>query len=108
LRQTEGTQFFMRQDEVFSRRIRGGEQFREKRARHDFAENIPQICRRAVRCATPAESVGWPKRSVPTIRASRTADPSVCTVADITGPAVVSTRADDLNHANASHGLLLA
>jgi hypothetical protein len=41
LRQTEGKQFLMRQGGVFSRRMRGGEQFREKRARHDFAENIP-------------------------------------------------------------------
>jgi hypothetical protein len=32
LRQTEGTQFFMRQGGVFSRQMRGGGQFREKRA----------------------------------------------------------------------------
>jgi hypothetical protein len=32
--------------------MRGGEQFGEKRARHDFAENIPSICHRAVRYAT--------------------------------------------------------
>jgi hypothetical protein len=43
MRQTEGKQFFLRQDEVFSRRMRGGEPLREKRARHDFAENIPSI-----------------------------------------------------------------
>jgi hypothetical protein len=33
--------FSLRQGRVFSRRMRGGEQFREKRARHHFAENIP-------------------------------------------------------------------
>jgi hypothetical protein len=41
MRQTEGTQFFLRQGEVFSRRMRGRAHFREKRARHGFAENIP-------------------------------------------------------------------
>jgi hypothetical protein len=29
--------------------MRGGEQSRLKRARHDLAENIPQICHGAVR-----------------------------------------------------------
>jgi hypothetical protein len=43
--------FSLRQDEVFSRQMRGGEQFREKRSRHDFAENTPSICHRAVRLA---------------------------------------------------------
>jgi hypothetical protein len=32
LRQTEGTQFFLRQGEVFSRRMRGDEQYRENAA----------------------------------------------------------------------------
>jgi hypothetical protein len=43
--------FLLRQDGVFSRRMHGGAPFREKRARHDFAEKIPQICHRAVRLA---------------------------------------------------------
>jgi hypothetical protein len=32
LRQTEGTQFFLRQGGIFSLRVRGGGPFREKRA----------------------------------------------------------------------------
>jgi hypothetical protein len=31
--------------------MRGGEPFREKRARHDLVENIPQICHGALRFA---------------------------------------------------------
>jgi hypothetical protein len=40
---------FLRQDEVFSRRMRDGERLPEKRGCHDFAENIPQICHGVVR-----------------------------------------------------------
>jgi hypothetical protein len=40
-RQPESAQFFLRQGGFFSRRMRGGEQFGEKRGHHDLAENIP-------------------------------------------------------------------
>src|SRR4051812_14168081 len=40
---------FMRQRQVFSWRMQGGERFREKPGCHDFAENIPLIRHRAVR-----------------------------------------------------------
>jgi hypothetical protein len=47
---------FLRQGEVFSRRMHGGERLREKPVRHDFAENIPQICHRVVRPAGPGSN----------------------------------------------------
>jgi hypothetical protein len=37
--------------------MRGGERFREKRGCHDFAENIPQICHRAVRLGKPGIAI---------------------------------------------------
>jgi hypothetical protein len=33
--------------------MHGGEPFREKPARHDFAENIPHICHSAVKVGRP-------------------------------------------------------